>query len=109
MDGMVDKIPSGSQVLADFHKCASVRIVRSNHAPRFVSFSRFGYPTPGTGTKFMSSQYTKSKAIMIRNWVLLVVFRKIVAETKNTTAIRCKTPGIRTVLNASIGSVKILG
>ena len=67
--GKVLRIPSGSQVLTDFHRCASVSIVRSSHAPKLVSFSRFAYPIPGTGTNVMSAQYAIRIPKNNLNWV----------------------------------------
>src|SRR3546814_10060451 len=47
---MVLQIPSGSQVLDDFHKWVVVSKERSIQAPSLVSGSKLGTPVPGTGT-----------------------------------------------------------
>src|SRR5690606_14864441 len=65
--GRVLNMPSGSQVVDDFQVWFSVRINLSIHAARLVSFSRFGAPNPGTGTKVISIQYTTRILVMIIN------------------------------------------
>src|SRR3546814_17886654 len=47
--GMVLQIPSGSQVLDDFHKWVVVSKVRSIQAPSLVSVSKLGTPIPQNG------------------------------------------------------------
>jgi len=81
----------------------------STHAPILVSFSRFASPIPGTGTKVMMIQYRTSMPPVIRTMFFSEFLRKIMLEIRNTSAILCSTPGMRTVLKAAMGSVKIFG
>ncbi|MNE69168.1 hypothetical protein D3C80_1648750 [compost metagenome] len=93
MAGKVLKIPSGSQVLEDAHKCP-FRSVSSIQAARLVPLSKLAGPNPGTGTKAIKSQYpTKSVAKTI-SCVFKLVFKYKIEVKKYTMAIRCKTPGI---------------
>ncbi len=93
MAGKVLKIPSGSQVLDEAHKCP-FKSVSSIQAAKLVPLSKLAGPNPGTGTKAITSQYPIKSVAKTKSCFFKLVFKYKIEVKKYTIAIRCKTPGI---------------